>query len=117
MAGQHVMDAEQLVVADSFHQVEQTPPDKHRTDEHPTRPGSNRLPCRAEEHGCSNQRNEPNGEMKESVLCVLPLQMRNGGRLAMLRNADQVMPAEDLMQHDAIGETAKAESKNDACFG
>ena len=52
--------------------------------------------------------------MKKSILRVLVLQFGDGGGHAVGVKAYQMMPAQDLMQHNAIGQAAKTHAQKDA---
>jgi hypothetical protein len=40
--------------------------------------------------------------VKQAILLILSLQVFDRNRLAMLGDAHQVMPLQDLVQHDAV---------------
>lgn len=52
--------------------------------------------------------------MEEPVLRVLQLQLLDGRGLAMRRHTDEMMPAENLMENDAVRKAAEPEAEDDA---
>jgi hypothetical protein len=48
--------------------------------------------------------------VKKAILCVLLLEVFDRGRLAMLSNANEVMPSEDLVKDNAVKKAAQPEA-------
>ena len=53
--------------------------------------------------------------MEITILRVRELKLRDGGGLAVRRHADQMVPAQYLMQHDAVRKAAEPETEDEAC--
>ena len=105
MAGKNMMDAEQLMIDQGLDEVEAAPACKHRA--HQRSPGP-RLPGEArgtKQHRDADYRQDPSGEMEKAILRVLTFQCFDRLDLAGIGRADQMMPAEDLVEHDAVDET------------
>ena len=49
----------------------------------------------------------------DTVLHLLALKLPDGHGLAVQRVTDQVMPAENLVQHDAVGQAAEADAEHE----
>ena len=106
------MDAENLVINESLDQIKAPPTGDDRTKKRATRPADRAVLASVEEQHDSRDREEPHRQMEVAVLDVLPLEMLDGLRLAMLRHADQMMPLKNLVQNDAIGEAPKPQPKD-----
>ena len=114
MAGQHVVQTENLVVDESFEKVKRTPAGQNGPAENLTRPNLRRPTGGAKQQHDSCDGKNPNGKIEDPVLRDLALQVRNRVWLARLGRANHVMPAEYLVQHDAVKEAAQAKSKDEA---
>ncbi len=52
--------------------------------------------------------------MEITILRILKLKVRDGGRLAMRGHTDQMMPAQYLMENDPIRKPAEPQAENEA---
>ena len=60
------------------------------------------LTARAEEQDHSGDRDRPHGEIEKAILGDLQPEALDRGRLAGFCRADQMVPAQDLMEDDAV---------------
>lgn len=111
-AGQHVVDAENLVVDQAFHEVEDAPAAEHRPEERAGRAGSIRQSGGTEKPVAAEDGQDQHSEVKIAVLAGLHPGLLQGERLAVGGHADEVMPLEDLVQHDAVKEAADAQAQD-----
>jgi hypothetical protein len=114
-----VVDAQELVVHQSLHEVERAPAGKQETDvEAPWRRESAGPPGR-HRHGHRDRHDNPSSEVEEAVRERVRLEARDrGARLPTPVAGEHVMPLEHLVEHDAVEEAAQADAKEKAwCEG
>ena len=114
MARQNVVNAENLVVDDALHEVERAPTHQHRSGKSLAGPTLRLLMRGTEQQNDARNRENPDGEVKETVLSVLDLHVFDRCGLTSGRRADHVMPAENLVEDNAVEEAAKAEAEDNA---
>ena len=111
MTRQHMMNSQDLVINEPFHEIEYSPAQEHASTEHAATQ-SRSFACCPEEHHDADDGQYPDGQMKISVLRILHLHFGDRQGLAVSRHADHMMPTEDLMEHDPIEKAAQAHSQN-----
>lgn len=112
MTGQEVVKAENLVIDQALDEVERAPACENSPEKSLARPGP-RLPAsRPEQESDARNGEDPDRQVKETVLRVLALEVLDGRGLAGGRRADHVVPAEDLVEDNAVEEAAKAKAEN-----
>ena len=111
VAGQDVMEAEQLMIDQAFEKIEETPAAEHRPAQSFAGHWCRRRAAGAKKKPEANDRERPDGEVEKSVLGDLPLESRDRIRRARFGGADQVVPAENLVEHNAVEEAAQAEAE------
>ena len=116
MSRQYVMNSKNLMIDQSFDEIEHAPAAERSSDQCLSTPFSLRLLSGAEEHPDADHRKDPSRKMEKSVLGILSLQRRHGLGLTGFRGADQVMPAQDLVQHDSVEETTEAKAQHNSRF-
>lgn len=114
MTGKNVMNAEDVVVNDPFDHIEQPPPPKHCAKQNPSIPRRTPVTARAKQHRQSGQRHQPERQMKESILRILKLKLLYGRGPAMRRQTDEMMPAQNLVEDDSVGEASKPQAEDEA---
>jgi len=110
-----VVDAEQLMVDEAFDEVKYTPPGEDQS--------SGTFPCGpmpagegAPQQEHSDESHDPGGEVEQPIPQRVVFQRSNGGRreggvFAVV--GAHVVPLEDLVQHDAVDETAESQAEQD----
>lgn len=116
MSRQYVMNSKNLMIDQSFNEIEHAPAAERSSNQCLSTPFSVRLLSGAEEHSNADHREDPSCQMEESILGILSLQCRHGLGLTGFGGADQVMPAQDLVQHDSIEETTEAKAQHNSRF-
>ena len=111
-AGQNVVDAKDLVIHQAFHKVELAPATEHRPKKRSWRAGCIRQTGSAKKPVTAHAGQQINAEMEVAILSGLYLDLIKRKGLAMRRHADQVMPLEDLVQDDAVKETAQTQAED-----
>lgn len=107
MTRPHVMDSEHMVVDQAFDEVEEAPAGEHRAPERPASPGLTGKTRDAKQQTDAGSGQEPGRQVKEPILRHLRFQCSHRLDLTRFRGAHQMVPAEDLVQHDAVKETAE----------
>lgn len=108
------MNSEKLVVNQPLDQLKQSPSRQHRAKQYPAIPCQTDVPRRTKQHHQSDHRHQPESQMEKAILRNLNLKLLDGGRLAMRRYTDQMMPAKNLVEDDSVCKTAEPHAKNNA---
>lgn len=114
MAGQDVVQAKHLMVNDPLHEVERAPAYEQHSGKSLTGPTLRLMMCGPKKQNDAHDREHPDGQMKKNVLSVLKFQVFDRCGLTSGRRADQVMPAENLMEDNAVKEATQAGAEDDA---
>ena len=114
MAGQDVVHAENLVVDQALDEIERTPAGENGPQEIFAGPRLRLLAGGPKQQNDPTDGEHPNNEMKETVLRDLAFEVVDRIRLARLGRANHVVPAEDLVEDDAVEETAETEPEDEA---
>ena len=101
-----MVNAENLMVNQAFHKVEDAPTAKDRPEESPCRSWRVRQPAGPKKSVAAEDGQSQYPEMKVAILTALQPGLLQGKGLAMGGHTNQVMPLENLVQDDPVKEAA-----------
>jgi hypothetical protein len=108
-----VMDGENLMVDQTFDEVEQAPSEEHRSDQGSAR-DDRPPPGRRPEHEQPRQRTDEGQRVKETVGERVGLKPDHGARRVITRARQQVVPLQDLVEQDPVKKAAESDPEQDA---
>ncbi len=114
MTRQNVVNAKKLVIDEALHKIKHTPAREYRSRKGLAGPMLRLMIRGSKQQDDADDGENPHGKVKESVLRVLALHVLDRRCLTSSRRTDHVMPAENLMEDDAIKEAAQAKAENGA---
>ena len=108
------MDPKNVMVNNALGEIKQAAASQHGAKQNPAIPRQTVATRGTKQHCCSDQRHQPERQMKKAILRVLKLQLLNGCRPAMRGHTDQMMPAQYLMKHDPVRKASETQAENEA---
>jgi hypothetical protein len=105
-----MMEAEQMMIDDALHHIEDSETDQYRADQHFARPGHMRLKCPARQDHHTNCCKQIRGDMKKTIPHDIEFQISKIVRRVACAG-QHMMPLQDLMQDNPIKEAAKSQPK------
>jgi hypothetical protein len=109
----HVVEAEDLVVDRALHEVEEPEAEEDRARQELARPADMRVPPGAPEDHEARDGEDVGAGVEDAVPEGVDLQVLDGVR-RIARARDEMVPLQQLVQHDAVEEPAEAEAQQDA---
>jgi hypothetical protein len=109
-----VMDRENVVVNDAFHEVEEAPPDQHPADEGSAADCPVPVCCAPPEDVKARGDGDPGSGVKDSVPEGIRLEARYRRAGIVARTREHVMPLKQLVEHDPVHEAPKADTQKNS---
>lgn len=110
------MNPKNVVVNNALNYIKHAPPRQHCAKQNPAIPWPANVTRGTKEHRRSNQRHQPESQMKKTILFILKLKLLDGCGLTMRGYTDQMMPAQYLMKNDPIRKASEPQAENNACL-